>query len=194
MTDQQGLRQTSVRAITGTARDYNGDWSALFDLYMPAGDWNARLLQWINLQLLQTFVPDVSGANQTFVAYTDLSGAMAAFAAQQGVTTWSEIGSFNAGISFHSQAGAPNLVAGAGAPSFDWPVPVANRNTTITAYLAGRAQNGVWQERSTNLLVAKDVFYGLAGAPNFDWSNPRGYQFPIELRGFSGIKNPNILL
>ena len=79
--NNQGLRQASVRVITGTTYDYNGDWSALFDLEgIAAGDWNGRLLQWINIQMS--------------AAYTDLTQAMQAYAASQGVFNWSSLGSF----------------------------------------------------------------------------------------------------
>lgn len=45
MTTNQGARQQSVRDVTGTALDYNGDFSALFDQAgIPAGDWNGRML------------------------------------------------------------------------------------------------------------------------------------------------------
>jgi hypothetical protein len=80
---QQGLRQASVRAVTGTTLDYNGDWSALFTAAgIAAGDWNGRLLGWINLKLS--------------ASHAGLPAAQAAFAASVGATTWSAIGTFNA--------------------------------------------------------------------------------------------------
>lgn len=78
----QGDRQQSVRGVTGTALDYNSDWSALFDYFsVPTGDWNGRLLYWINQQLSSS--------------YADLPGAQAAFAASKGVTNWSSMGTFS---------------------------------------------------------------------------------------------------
>lgn len=80
MTNQGGVQQ-AVRDITGTALDYNGDWSALFDLDgIPSGDWNGRLLAWIN-QTLGT-------------SYTNLPGAMQAFAVEQGFNNWSSMNTF----------------------------------------------------------------------------------------------------
>lgn len=80
---QQGLRQASVRAVTGKAFDYNGDWHALFDLAgIAAGDFNGRMLAWINRRL---------SAN-----YTSVNDAMAALATANGATNFSSIGTFNA--------------------------------------------------------------------------------------------------
>lgn len=82
---QQGLQQASVRAVTGTAGTYEGDWHALFDLdSIPVGDFDARLLAWINYYL---------GA-----AYTNLPEAMQAFATAQGAFNWSSMGTFNASV------------------------------------------------------------------------------------------------
>lgn len=81
---QQGLRQASVRAVTGTELSYEGDWHALFDLMeVPEGDFNGRLLAYINAQMEETF-PEVNGA-------------MAAFAVDQGALTWSQMGTFDPG-------------------------------------------------------------------------------------------------
>lgn len=71
----QGNIQASVRAVTGTASTYEGDWHALFDLVgIQAGAFNGRLLAWINRQL--------------GTAYTEINGAMAAFAANNGAAGW----------------------------------------------------------------------------------------------------------
>lgn len=84
MTDtNQGLRQASVRAVTGTTYDYNSDWSALFTAAgIAAGDWNGRMIGWINSQL--------------GTAYTDVNSAMQAYAEAQGVGSWNELGTFTA--------------------------------------------------------------------------------------------------
>lgn len=77
----QGLRQASVRAATGTALTYEGDWHALFDAAtIPAGDFNGRLLAWINAQLV--------------ASHTELNGAMQAYAAFKSAPSWSELGTF----------------------------------------------------------------------------------------------------
>jgi hypothetical protein len=82
---QQGKRQESIRAVTGKALDYNGDWHALFDAAgIPAGSVNGRMLAWIN-QSLGT-------------SYPDLAGAQAAYAAAQGAQTWGGMGTFSLAV------------------------------------------------------------------------------------------------
>ena len=81
MTNQGGV-QAAVRALTKTALDYNGDWSALFDADgIPIGDWNGRLLNWMNLKLE--------------TSYTSLPAAMQAFAVAQGFNNWSSMNTFS---------------------------------------------------------------------------------------------------
>jgi hypothetical protein len=81
MSTNQELRQASVRAVTGTAYTYEGDWHALFDLAsVPPRTFDERLLAWINIQL---------GAS-----YSNLSDAMAAFAASQGAGSWGAMGTW----------------------------------------------------------------------------------------------------
>ena len=78
MTNQSGVQQ-AVRDTTGTALDYNGDWSALFDQDgIAAGDFNGRMLAWINQYL---------GAS-----HTSLPAAQQAFAVEQGFANWSSMG------------------------------------------------------------------------------------------------------
>lgn len=86
MTDNtnQGLRQAAARAVSGTTLDYNGDFMAMFDHDgIAAGDFNGRLLAWINLKLS--------------ASYTEINGAMNAFAISQGVNSWNELGTFTTG-------------------------------------------------------------------------------------------------
>lgn len=80
---QQSLRQASVRAVTGSAETYEGDWHRLFDLASLAdGHFNGRLLRWINLKLT--------------AAYANLPEAMQALATSLGVFNWDAIGTFDA--------------------------------------------------------------------------------------------------
>lgn len=97
---QQGLRQASVRAVTGTALTYEGDWHALFDKAgIAAGDFDGRLLRWINGRLS--------------ASHTELNGAMQAFAASQGAPGWSAMGTFSAAAGFTKvAAGLPLLAIG----------------------------------------------------------------------------------
>jgi hypothetical protein len=82
---QQSLRQASVRAETGTTHTYEGDWHALWDASgIAAGQFNERMLRYINEYLASS--------------YTELNGAMAAFAVANSVTTFQAIGTFSAGL------------------------------------------------------------------------------------------------
>lgn len=80
---QQGLRQASVRAVTGTSETYEGDFHALFDLAsIPNGMFNERLLRWINAKLT--------------TSYTDVNEAMQALATANGAWNFSSMGTFDA--------------------------------------------------------------------------------------------------
>lgn len=80
---QQGLRQASVRAVTGTTETYEGDWHALFDQAGIAdGMFDERLLRWINLKLT--------------AEYTDVNEAMQALATSEGAYNFSSLGTFDA--------------------------------------------------------------------------------------------------
>ena len=77
MSNQTDLQQ-SVRSVTGTAYNYNADWSALFDQSsIAADDWNGRMLGWLNSQL---------GGG-----YFSLPEAQQAYAAGLGFTNWSAL-------------------------------------------------------------------------------------------------------
>lgn len=79
----QSLKQASVRAVTGTALTYEGDWHALFDSNaIPAGTFNSRLLQYINAKLS--------------ASYTNLPDAMTAFAVANSAPDWNGLGTFSA--------------------------------------------------------------------------------------------------
>lgn len=80
---QQGLQQASIRAITGTAENYEGDWHRLFDLAsLPTGMFNERLLRWINRKLSKS--------------YTFLPDAMQGLAVANGASNFSSMGTFDA--------------------------------------------------------------------------------------------------
>lgn len=80
---QQGDRQASVRVVTGTTGTYDGDWSALFDAAsIPTGDYNGRLLAWLNLKLSQVF--------------GDLGQGLQALADSAGAFNFSSLGAFDA--------------------------------------------------------------------------------------------------
>lgn len=80
---QQGYRQASVRAVTGTAFTYEGDWHALFDLSsLPQDTFNGRMLRWINLKLT--------------TSYTEINEALQALATANGAFNFSSLGAFDA--------------------------------------------------------------------------------------------------
>lgn len=78
---QSELRQASIRAVTGTSLDYNGDWMALFDLAaIPKGNFDERMLAWINVKLGAT--------------YTNVNNAMQALATANNTANFSSLGTF----------------------------------------------------------------------------------------------------
>lgn len=91
MSTNDGLRQATVRAATGTVLTYDGDWHALYDQAGVApGPFDGRMLAWINAQLS--------------ASYTEINGAMTAFALSQGAPNWSSMGAFTIGA-----GGSPSL-------------------------------------------------------------------------------------
>jgi hypothetical protein len=80
---QQGLRQASIRAVTGSAETYEGDWHRLFDLAdIPAGPFNGRMLAWINIKLS--------------AAYTNLAEAQQSLADANAAFNFASMGTFDA--------------------------------------------------------------------------------------------------
>lgn len=83
MSTQQGDRQASVRAVTGTTLTYEGDWLALFDAAaIPSGTFNERTVAWINQKLS--------------AAYAEINGALQALADANSAFNFSSLGTFNA--------------------------------------------------------------------------------------------------
>ena len=79
MTVLQSLTQQSIRDETGSSFSYNGDWHALFDKDgITAGDFNGRLLKWINQRLSSS--------------HSSLGQAKHEFAVSQGYQSWGSIG------------------------------------------------------------------------------------------------------
>jgi hypothetical protein len=77
---QQGARQAVFRSIGGTTGTYEQDAMAAFAAQgvTNTGPFNARFLDWLNIRLGAT--------------YTSLPGAMAAYAAREGVHNWESLG------------------------------------------------------------------------------------------------------
>jgi hypothetical protein len=145
---QQGLRQASVRAVSGTTLNYEGDWHAMWDLQgIAAGPFNQRMLLYIN-EYLGT-------------SYTEINGAMAAFAANLGASTFQAIGTFDASL---FEAEAQTL--------FDAMVsePDADRKEAINDFFVAGKDHG-WLAKTLMLYVysAHDVSGGDSQAGKLNW-------------------------
>jgi hypothetical protein len=79
VTPNHSALQSSIRAVTGKALDYNSDWHALFDHDgITAGlGFDGRLLKWINFKLSSNYV--------------SLPAAMHAYAVSKGAPNWSAL-------------------------------------------------------------------------------------------------------
>jgi hypothetical protein len=74
----QGEIQASIRQLTGTTYDYNGDWHALFDLAsIASGDFNGRMILWLQ--------------QATGSSITDIDGLKQLYAEQQGLYNWNSL-------------------------------------------------------------------------------------------------------
>jgi hypothetical protein len=101
MTTNQEGRLSSVQSQTGTALGYQGDWLTLFaNEGYTVGTFNERFLGWINGRLS--------------TSYASLQTAMEAFAANRGVTRWSDINS----IPSAGGGGAVNVLGSDGSSLF----------------------------------------------------------------------------
>ena len=74
----QGQLQASIRNLTGTENDYNGDWHALFDLDgIAQGEFNGRFILWLQ--------------GETGRSETDLNGLKQLYASQKGFYNWNSV-------------------------------------------------------------------------------------------------------
>lgn len=77
MSNQSGIH-AALRTQIAQRYSYGEDWSALFDQDgIPQGDWNGRLLNWINFKL--------GASHQNYPA------ALQAFAESQGFRNWASM-------------------------------------------------------------------------------------------------------
>ena len=91
--NQEGVHE-AVRAETSTVGTYLEDWHALFTADgIAAGDWNSRMIDWVNLTLT--------------TSYTSLNDAMNAFAIDQGFERWQDMNTFTLGGGATIEAGNP---------------------------------------------------------------------------------------
>lgn len=76
----QGQLQASIRNLTGTENDYNGDWHALFDLYgIASGEFNGRFILWLQAE---------TGSSDT-----DLNALKQLYASKEGFYNWNSVNS-----------------------------------------------------------------------------------------------------
>ena len=74
----QGDKQASLRAKTGKALTYEGDWHAYWDfLGRPAGTYDERMLAWINAVLI--------------ASHANTPSAMQAYAVSKGAYNWESL-------------------------------------------------------------------------------------------------------
>lgn len=149
MTTQQGLRQASVRAVSGTTLNYEGDWHAMWDLQgIAVGPFNQRMLLYINEKL--------------GTSYTELNGAMAALAASESADNFQALGTFDASTYTFVNAEAEAVVTAFSVQ------PSAARMELIDTLVGALKTAGVW-----DLL---DLLYISAAhdtqAKNINWKNP----------------------
>ena len=138
-------KQASIRAVTSTTLDYNGDWSALFDAAsITAGDFNGRMLGWLNLRLGST--------------YTSLPEAQNAYAVAQGFTNWSAMGTFD-----------PVYMAAAVTYFNAMPTqPTATVKGHVSTFIGGLMTDGLWTKIDGGNILCNNT----AGQSHIDFKRP----------------------
>lgn len=146
---QQGLRQASVRAVSGTTLNYEGDWHAMWDLQgIASGTFNERMLLYINEKL--------------GVTYTNLPNAMQALAVDQGAANFSSMGTFVASL-YEAEAStlfAAMLAAGA--------EPDDTRKSLMNTRIAALKAAGLWAKKDCDYMLAAHA----RAAAKINWKNP----------------------
>lgn len=205
MASNQGDRQAAVRAITGTALSYEGDWHALFDLSgIRVGDFNGRLLAWINQALL--------------TSYVEINGAKAAFATSVGVENWDSVTTLGAagslrlaapivasptGGTFYVSGATPSVLpAGSDAAAGTIVAPFATLAFALAQIPAGGNYlvlcDGTFAENpaAAGRLILNRVFTApvlfdsyTGNAANFIITNASGTNGVITIRGTGGGSN-----
>lgn len=153
MATNSELRQISVRSVTSTTGTYNEDWIALFDsLSIPAGTFDERFIQYLQAQ--------------TSLSTTNLPDLMAAFAQQNGVQMWSELGTFDAGGGIPATNASATIYDGANDHTNWATTPVAVGTNTLISRKSDNAINlscGVINLNSAPILAS-------AGLVGIMWS------------------------
>jgi hypothetical protein len=145
---QQGDRQASVRAVTGTALTYEGDWHALFDAAgVAAGTFDGRLLAWINQKLSTT--------------YANLPQAQQALAVANGAANFVSMGSFDAGGGTHFDYIITN--------DADWATVLALGSSALSGKRIGVMPGSYTTKTISSLNPASPVtFKAVSGLPRIE--------------------------
>ena len=155
----QSLVQQAVRDSTGTALDYNGDWSALFDADgIAVGPWSGRMLAWINSTL--------------GTSYVNVNEAMQAFAVDQGFYNWASMNTFSLSLAAallgsETQGLAIDFTDGT-AVVRDTGTPANNYNSTASGLLTYTSPSAKYILNSSGVLVSGSTIrteYDSSGNP-----------------------------
>jgi hypothetical protein len=145
---QQGDRQASVRAVTGTALSYEGDWHALFDAAgLAAGPFDGRMLAWINQKLS--------------ASYGSLPQAQQALAVANGAANFATMGSFDASGGTHFDYIITN--------DADWATVLALGSATLSGKTVGVMPGTYTAKTISGLSPANTItFKAVSGLPRIE--------------------------
>lgn len=163
MSNQSGV-QAAIRESTGTTLDYNGDWSALFDQDgISAGDWNGRMLAWINSYL--------------GTSYASLITAQQAFAVDQGFNNWSSMNTLVLGAMI--QLSASTIAEDASVADVIGTLSVANGSGSYTFTITADPSSK-FQIATDELQVAASLDYETATSHSVTIEADNGVDDPIS--------------
>lgn len=163
MSNQGGV-QAAIRAQTGTALPYNGDWHALFDQDGIAdGPFNGRLLQWINVYL--------------GTSYASLPQAMQAFAVDQGFNNWSSMSTLVLGPTI--QLSAFTVAESASVATVIGTLSVINGSGTYTFTITADPDSKFQIANDDELQVAAALDYETATSHSVTIEADNGVDDPI---------------
>lgn len=153
---QQSKRQASVRAVSGTTLNYEGDWHAMWDAQgIAAGPFNGRMLSYINTKL--------------GTSYTNVNNAMQALATANSATNFSSLGTFDASL---YEAEAVTLFAAMSGQ------PTSARKTVINTLIKSLKTASIWTDLDLLYVhAAHDV-----QAAKLNWVSPATF-VPVTVAG-----------
>jgi hypothetical protein len=167
---QQGDRQASIRAVSGSTLDIDGDWHALWDFCgIPAGAFNERMLAYCNVKL---------GA-----AYTNVNDAMQALAAANGAANFSSLGTFNAATALFL-TGTPGVATQNVA--YSWTPTFGGGAAPYTfSIVAGTLPNGLSLNTSTGVISGTPTGTGTSSGITLRITDSAGSPAHVDLTGLS---------